>query len=45
MLSKTFQVAANIEKLPPTWKDIKNYLKHKIKEMSIEDLIIRLCIE
>ena len=45
MLSETFQVAAIIEKLPLTWKDIKNYLKHKRKEMSIEDLIIRLRIE
>ena len=25
-LSKTFQVAAIIEKLPPAWKDFKNYL-------------------
>ena len=45
MLSKTFQVAAIIEKLSPTWKDFKNYLKHKRKEMSIEGLIIRLLIE
>ena len=33
------------QKLPPTWKDFKNYLKHKRKEMSIEDLVIRLRIE
>ena len=45
MLNETFQVASIIEKLPPAWKDFKNYLKHKRKEMSIEDLIIRLCIE
>ncbi|WJZ85230.1 hypothetical protein VitviT2T_004776 [Vitis vinifera] len=45
MLSETFQVAAIIEKLPPAWKDFKNCLKHKRKEMSIEDLIIRLRIE
>ena len=45
MLSETFQVAAIIEKLPPTWKDFKNYLKHKRKEISIEDLVIRLRIE
>ena len=45
MLSKTFQVATIIEKLPPNWKDFKNYLKHKKKEMSIKDLIIRLHIE
>ena len=45
MLRKFFQVAAIIEKLPPTWKYFENYLKHKRKEMNIEDLIIRLCIE
>nr|GEW44216.1 retrotransposon protein, putative, Ty1-copia subclass [Tanacetum cinerariifolium] len=25
--------------------DFKNYLKHKRKEMSVEDLVVRLCIE
>ncbi|PHT40207.1 Purple acid phosphatase 7 [Capsicum baccatum] len=30
------------KKLPPMWKDFKNYLKYKRKEMSVEDLIIRL---
>ena len=45
ILCKTFQVAGNIEKIPCAWKDFKNYLKHKRKDMSIEDLIIRLCIE
>ncbi|KAL5567734.1 hypothetical protein UlMin_024309 [Ulmus minor] len=44
-LSETFQVATIIEKLPPAWKDFKNYLKHKRKEMSIEDLVVRLRIE
>ena len=44
-LSETFQVAATIEKLPPSWKDFKNYLKHKRKEMTMEDLIVRLRIE
>ncbi|XP_035843693.1 uncharacterized protein LOC118490277 [Helianthus annuus] len=44
-LSETFQVAAMIEKLPPGWVDFKNYLKHKRKEMTIEDLIVRLWIE
>ena len=38
ILSETFQVATIIEKLPPTWKDFKNYLKHKIKEMNIENI-------
>ena len=44
-LSDSFQVAAIIEKLPPTWKDFKNYLKHKCKEMNLEELIVRLRIE
>ncbi|PHT59574.1 hypothetical protein CQW23_01937 [Capsicum baccatum] len=34
-----------IEKLPPLWKDFKNYLKHKCKEITIEDHIVRLRIE
>ncbi|KAK3030705.1 hypothetical protein RJ639_034881 [Escallonia herrerae] len=45
VLGESFQVVALIEKLPPTWKDFKNYLKHKRKEMKLEDLIIRLRIE
>ncbi|KZV27254.1 hypothetical protein F511_04707 [Dorcoceras hygrometricum] len=44
-LSESFQVAAIIEKLPPAWKDFKNYLKHKRKEMNVEELIVRLRIE
>ncbi|GJV27831.1 hypothetical protein Tco_1384279 [Tanacetum coccineum] len=44
-LSETFQVAAIIEKLPPSWVEFKNYLKHKRKEMTVEDLVVRLCIE
>ncbi|GKG47073.1 hypothetical protein Tco_0504270, partial [Tanacetum coccineum] len=35
-VNETFQVAAIIEKLPPSWVDFKNYLKHKRKEMSVE---------
>ncbi|XP_075486463.1 uncharacterized protein LOC142526077 [Primulina tabacum] len=31
--------------LPPLWKDFKNYLKHKRKEMGLDDLIVRLRIE
>ncbi|KAL0322321.1 UNVERIFIED_CONTAM: hypothetical protein Scaly_2528500 [Sesamum calycinum] len=44
-LSKSFQVAAMIKKLPPLWKDFKNYLKHKQKKMGLEYLIVRLRIE
>ena len=45
VLSESFQVAAIIEKLPPSWKEFKNYLKHKRKKMRLEDLIVRLRIE
>ena len=45
IVNDVFQVAAIIEKLPPLWKDFKNYLKHKRKEMTVEDLIVRLRIE
>ncbi|CAL8118822.1 unnamed protein product [Prunus armeniaca] len=44
-LSEPFQVVAVIEKLSPSWKDFKNYLKHKHKEMGLEDLIVKLRIE
>ena len=44
-LSESFQVAAIIEKLPPLWKEFKNYLKHKRKEMRLEYLIVRLRIK
>ena len=44
-VSESFQVATIIEKLPSSWKDFKNYLKHKHKEMRLEDLIIRLRIK
>ncbi|KAJ9565792.1 LOW QUALITY PROTEIN: hypothetical protein OSB04_001758 [Centaurea solstitialis] len=45
IVSEPFQVAAIIEKLPPTWMDFKNHLKYKRKEMSVEDLVGRLRIE
>ncbi|XP_073049459.1 uncharacterized protein [Primulina eburnea] len=44
-INEPFQVAAIIEKLPPMWKDFKNYLKNKRKELKLEDLIVRLRIE
>ncbi|XP_057489383.1 uncharacterized protein LOC130775236 [Actinidia eriantha] len=44
-LVEEFQVGVIIEKLPPSWRDFKNYLKHKRKGMSLEDLIVRLRIE
>ena len=45
VLSESFQVAEIIEKLLPNWKDFKIYLKHKHKELKLEDLIVRLRIE
>ena len=44
-LSESFQVASIIEKLSPSWKDFKNYLKHKRKEIKLEELVVRLGIE
>ncbi|CAM8991211.1 unnamed protein product [Rhodiola kirilowii] len=40
--NEPFQVIVVIEKLPSGWKDFKNYLTHKRKEISMEDLVIRL---
>ena len=45
VVNETFHVATIIEKLPPSWNDFKNYLKHMRKEMKLEDLVIRLKIE
>ncbi|XP_019246492.1 PREDICTED: uncharacterized protein LOC109226148 [Nicotiana attenuata] len=45
VINEVFQVTTFIEKLPPMWKDFKNYLKHKRKEMTFEDLVVRLGIE
>ncbi|KZV16896.1 hypothetical protein F511_33675, partial [Dorcoceras hygrometricum] len=39
-INESFQVAAIIEKLPLMWRDFKNYLKHKRKELKLEELII-----
>ena len=44
-ISEQFQVGSIIEKLPPSWMDFKVYLKHKRREMTIEDLILRLRVE
>ena len=44
-LPETFQVATIVEKPPPTWRDFKNYLKHKRKELKLEDLFVRIRIE
>ena len=44
-ISEQFQVGSIIEKLPPSWRDLKVYLKHKRREMTMEDLILRLRVE
>ncbi|XP_021759470.1 uncharacterized protein LOC110724355 [Chenopodium quinoa] len=44
-LDEQFQIAVIIDKLPPSWKDFKNSLRHKTKEFSLESLITRLRIE
>ena len=44
-INESFQVDVVIEKLSPGWKEFKNYLKHKRKEMTMEDMILRLRIE
>ena len=41
VLGESFQVVAVIEKLPSALKDFKNYLKHKRKEMSMKDLVVK----
>ncbi|GKA38761.1 hypothetical protein Tco_0731312 [Tanacetum coccineum] len=39
------EVAAIIERLPPSWVEFKNYLKHMRKEVSVEDLVAHIHIE
>ena len=38
-------VSSIVDKLPPSWKDTKRTLKHKKKEMSLEELANHLRIE
>lgn len=45
MLNELFQVEAIIDKLSSMCKDLKNYLKHKRKDLKLEDLIVKLWIE
>ncbi|XP_019252678.1 PREDICTED: uncharacterized protein LOC109231473 [Nicotiana attenuata] len=45
VINEAFQAAAFIKNLPPMCKDFKNYLKYKRKDMTIEDLTVRLRIE
>ncbi|XP_070046636.1 uncharacterized protein [Nicotiana tomentosiformis] len=45
VVNEAFQVVAMIEKLPPSWRDFKKYLKHKRKEIKLEDLVICVKID
>lgn len=45
VINEPFQVAAIIGMLPYFWKEFKNYLKHKNKEITLEKLVVRLRIE
>ena len=40
-VGESFLVEAITGKLPPSWRDYRNYLKHKKKEISLQDLIVR----
>lgn len=44
-ICEIFTVNSFIEKLPPSWLDFKNYLTHKRKAISLEDLISKLRVE
>ena len=44
-LPETFEVATIVKKISPAWRDFKNYLKHKRKELKLEDLIMMLRIK
>ena len=44
-LPKPFVVGYLVETLPESWKDYKNNMKHKRKQMSLEDVIIHIRIE
>ena len=44
-LNSNFLVSSIIEKLPPTWKDFKLYLKHLMEEMTFDQLVLKLQVE
>lgn len=44
-LNSNFLVGSVIEKLPPSWKDFKVYLKHLTEAMDFEQLVLKLRVE
>ncbi|KAJ9680257.1 hypothetical protein PVL29_019539 [Vitis rotundifolia] len=42
---RNFQMTEDRDTLPESWKDYKNNMKHKMKQMSLEDVIIHIRIE
>ena len=44
-LPEYFVVGYLVETLPKSWKDYKSNMKHKRKQMSLEDVIIHIRIE
>ncbi|XP_024200265.1 uncharacterized protein LOC112203539 [Rosa chinensis] len=44
-LNSNFLVGSVIEKLPPSWKDFKVYLKHLTEDMNFEQLVLKLRVE
>ncbi|XP_040373797.1 uncharacterized protein LOC112195949 isoform X1 [Rosa chinensis] len=44
-LNSNFLVGSVIEKLPPSWKDFKVYLKHLTEDMNFEQLVLKLPVE
>ena len=44
-LPEQFVVGGTIHKLPLSWKDFRNSLKHKKEEMRFEDLLVCLKIQ
>ncbi|GMI72561.1 hypothetical protein HRI_000925400 [Hibiscus trionum] len=44
-LPEEFVTGLLIEKLPPSWNDYKQQLKHKHKQLSLKELITRIIIE
>ena len=44
-IDDAFQAATLIEKLPPSWKEYRNYLKQKKHDTFLEYLIVHIRIE